>query len=734
MLLFSSTPTMITDLRDLEPLLSQYDPGLILVGPVLSLSMGGQRYFYIAANGSKVFEAISLGYSEDEADAENQRENIAAILKSRFREMLPFDSHTEMVRAANARWPNEETARVLALATLSAEPQPHAAAPKDTIEDESKAQGIAGDDSQQPVADVARKPADQDVEAVPKGGLPWAVEETWPAQSQEPPSRPAAAPTPSGRADGSPYMLQQKHSGRNDDDITAITRALRAPDQLQSAPKQPASTPRSSQSGERVGGAQRGSERSRDLLAIMASFTRPDLDQADVAAISRAMKSDPTQSHSSWFSIGSARNLAALILLMLAVGGASAWFTRAMLRSDRWGVPHEVATTTSPKPAAATASLATPAQQTASGEPMRVEAEQGAATSEPTQRDGPAFAARTPSPLTKGDGQRAPSEPTGQIGAAPVAAMPITPAAVPSGGASQAKAVPASRPTNGPAQVGTAPSAIMPSPSTPSGGSSAQAETIPASPPEKRTTATEAKRLVELAPAAVPPSLSAPQPTAGASVQANPVPAARPEQQATNEPAKRVEPAPVAVVPPSPPPLPSGSATIQPKPGPAARPEQQAMATEPAHQIETPAAAMTPSRMAPQPTGGASPQAKAAPDASSERQAIASVSGTQPTPAQGSGTASRAESQENIRLIERGSDFLKRGDLASARLLLRRAAEAGSEDAALKLGSTFDPSFIQQLGVIGIEPDVARARQWYEKAAELGSDVALQRLAELKKQ
>ena len=84
--------------------------------------------------------------------------------------------------------------------------------------------------------------------------------------------------------------------------------------------------------------------------------------------------------------------------------------------------------------------------------------------------------------------------------------------------------------------------------------------------------------------------------------------------------------------------------------------------------------------------------------------------------------------------MDRGSAYFKRGDFASARLLFRRAAEAGSANAALMLGSTFDPLIIRQFGVIGIEPDVARASQWYEKAEELGSDAASQRLANLKKQ
>ena len=84
-------------------------------------------------------------------------------------------------------------------------------------------------------------------------------------------------------------------------------------------------------------------------------------------------------------------------------------------------------------------------------------------------------------------------------------------------------------------------------------------------------------------------------------------------------------------------------------------------------------------------------------------------------------------------LVKRGQDFLQNGDLASARLILRRAAEAGSANAALALGATFDPLVIQRLGVIGIEPDTARARQWYQRAAELGSATASQQLTKLER-
>lgn len=82
-------------------------------------------------------------------------------------------------------------------------------------------------------------------------------------------------------------------------------------------------------------------------------------------------------------------------------------------------------------------------------------------------------------------------------------------------------------------------------------------------------------------------------------------------------------------------------------------------------------------------------------------------------------------------LVKRGKDYLANGDLASARLLLRRAAEAGSADAALALGATFDPLVIRRLGAVGAAADAAKAREWYQKAVDLGSAAAAQQLAKL---
>ena len=94
-----------------------------------------------------------------------------------------------------------------------------------------------------------------------------------------------------------------------------------------------------------------------------------------------------------------------------------------------------------------------------------------------------------------------------------------------------------------------------------------------------------------------------------------------------------------------------------------------------------------------------------------------------------SGGAKRLDENEIAMLVRRGKDFLKDGDLASARLLLQRAAAAGNAEAAFILGTTFDPLFMRRMGVIGAEPDITRAREWYKRAAELGSTEASQQLA-----
>src|SRR5262249_24967202 len=84
-------------------------------------------------------------------------------------------------------------------------------------------------------------------------------------------------------------------------------------------------------------------------------------------------------------------------------------------------------------------------------------------------------------------------------------------------------------------------------------------------------------------------------------------------------------------------------------------------------------------------------------------------------------------------LIKHGQKMVEVGYLAGARAYFKRAVEAGSGEAAVLLGATYDPAFIEKMGAQGIKPDLKEARSWYERAKQLGvtdTDAKLADLAE----
>ena len=100
-----------------------------------------------------------------------------------------------------------------------------------------------------------------------------------------------------------------------------------------------------------------------------------------------------------------------------------------------------------------------------------------------------------------------------------------------------------------------------------------------------------------------------------------------------------------------------------------------------------------------------------------------------PAPVAESPRAIEALSREEVlSLRKRGQDLLSVGDIASARLILTRLAEAGDADATLMLAGTYDATVLAGLHVVGIRSDPAKAHEWYERAAELGSSEARLRL------
>jgi hypothetical protein len=82
-------------------------------------------------------------------------------------------------------------------------------------------------------------------------------------------------------------------------------------------------------------------------------------------------------------------------------------------------------------------------------------------------------------------------------------------------------------------------------------------------------------------------------------------------------------------------------------------------------------------------------------------------------------------------LHAKGKELLEQGNIQPARMLFRRAADQGLAESALALGSTYDPVELAKLKVFGLQPDVAAARRWYDRARQLGAVEAADRLRRL---
>jgi TPR repeat protein len=79
-----------------------------------------------------------------------------------------------------------------------------------------------------------------------------------------------------------------------------------------------------------------------------------------------------------------------------------------------------------------------------------------------------------------------------------------------------------------------------------------------------------------------------------------------------------------------------------------------------------------------------------------------------------------------------GADLIASGDIAAARTMFERVAEAGEAAGAFALAETYDPAVLRALRLRGgIKADPALAQRWYEKAREMGSAAAAERIARL---
>lgn len=82
-------------------------------------------------------------------------------------------------------------------------------------------------------------------------------------------------------------------------------------------------------------------------------------------------------------------------------------------------------------------------------------------------------------------------------------------------------------------------------------------------------------------------------------------------------------------------------------------------------------------------------------------------------------------------LANRGDAMLANKDVVAARAFYEYAANAGSARAAAALAQTYDPAFLDRLGVVGPRPNPEMAAAWYRKAVALGDDSAEARLRTL---
>jgi hypothetical protein len=159
-------------------------------------------------------------------------------------------------------------------------------------------------------------------------------------------------------------------------------------------------------------------------------------------------------------------------------------------------------------------------------------------------------------------------------------------------------------------------------------------------------------------------------------------------------------------------------------------PELEARAASP--EISLPAA------LAPEPAPGSSmatPATEPAPDSSTATPAVQPTPGSSTAtsaaePAPGSSTAtpatedvSRLSAGQITELLARGDSFLHSGDVASARLFYERAADAGDWQAAIRMGATFDATFLGRVGVRAVG-DPIKAQSWYTRALDIGAPKA----------
>ncbi len=667
---------MITDILDLEQLLAQYESEAILVGPILSLSINASyRYFYLAGNSRNVYQSIGLAFLENELHAQKQRADIIEKLKSRFAELVLFDTHAEMARAVHTRWPTEETARVLAAAEREAKAASAPQADYETMSEQgaehtlpdAQSGGVAHEPREHP---QSTRPVNQ---ASPSDDASVAEEQRQITLNQG--GQLAAEP-----AAGLTFEDQFRQlAGTHFDDRWSKPADIMA--ELHGSARLSLNHPYTKGPGCNDGN---DNEPSKDPNQITGNLKRELFEDTGRPGTIRLPSA------------------ATLPPLTKACGEAPARQNQRHLGLTRDNIASAILKRAAPAQPDNCPISPIESSRGLRESPATLEAEQTLALSDSVPIL-PSKHARARStflllaivlfstfvlPSTRQGVDKADNTQLAQVtnlpskSAAAEPPVPMSPSANAIGSAQQAEAAPR-----------TVPPAAAASRVESSGSDAALLS-------DRHEPVVQQERTADLSEAN---AIAKPVDRGMESVKSGDLESAQVSLQ------RAVEVPGTAAVP----------SQVEPSRSMPLREKSQALAVQ-----------------QPGPQNERSRQIKSLSDARQSAQ----VPGLEPGVSPGSGQVAPAQKDSTIRhldpdeiaiLLSRGMDFLNSGDFASARVTLRRAAEAGNAEAALALGTTYDPSILRQLGAVGIAADVAEARKWYENAVNFGSAAAAQKLARL---
>jgi hypothetical protein len=94
-------------------------------------------------------------------------------------------------------------------------------------------------------------------------------------------------------------------------------------------------------------------------------------------------------------------------------------------------------------------------------------------------------------------------------------------------------------------------------------------------------------------------------------------------------------------------------------------------------------------------------------------------------------TPPSSEREAAEKMVARGERHLADGNVAFARQFFLRAANLGLARGAMLMAISYDPKELARMGAASVQPDVAVARGWYERARALGAHEAKELLSRL---